>query len=145
MAKLDPVKLKSYMMQAEEDIAAPDYEDEGGEDYLAEAGEEMEEAGATGDYEGFLKLMFENAGDIQEAASKVFLSVIDEELSEDSKDEIRTAMAEMPKELVDGIKSHLASMDPDQLHELVEELEESGAIENDASVVPFLYWVARLS
>ena len=147
MARLNPQILKSYMAQTEEDndIASPDDETEGGDDYLEEAGEEMEDAGATGDYEGFLKMLFENAGALQEAASKVFLSVIDQELPEDAKQEIQAALAEMPQELVDGIKSHMAEMDPDQLHDLVEELEESGAIENDASVVPFLYWAARLS
>lgn len=143
MARLNSQMLKSYMDQAQNDIASPDYEES--EDYLHEAGEELEEAGATGDYEGFLKLMFENAGDIQSAASKIFLSVIDEELPEDAKAEIQDALAKLPQELVTGIQEHLAAMDPDQLHDLVEELEESGAIENDASVVPFLYWAARLT
>lgn len=147
MAKLDPAKLRSYMQQAQDDddIASPDDETEGGEDYLEEATEDLGESGATGDYEGFMRLMFENAGDLQQAASKVFLSVIDQELPEDTKEEIQAALAEMPQELVAGIKSHLGELDPDQLHDLVEELEDAGAIENDASVVPFLYWAARLS
>ena len=47
--------------------------------------------------------------------------------------------------LVSGMKAHFAELSPDQLHEIVENLEESGEIENDASVVPFLYWAARLA
>jgi hypothetical protein len=147
MARLNPQILKSYMDQTEEDndLASPDDETDGGDDYMEEAGEELKESGATGDYEGFLKMLFQNAGAIQEAASKVFLSVIDQELPDEAKQEIQDALASMPKDLVKGIKAHLAELDPDQLHDLVEELEESGAIENDASVVPFLYWAARLS
>lgn len=147
MPKIDPAKLKSYMDQVaeEEDNSAPDLEDVESEDYLEEAGEELEEAGATGDYESFLELLFQNGEAVQAAASNVFLTMIEEELPEEVKAEIQTALKEMPPELVAGIKAHLAELDPDQLHEMVENLEESGVIENDASVVPFLYWAARLA
>lgn len=147
MPKIDPAKLKSYMDQVaeEEDNSAPDLEGVESEDYLEEAGEELEEAGATGDYESFLKVLFQNGEAVQAAASNVFLTLIEEELSEEIKAEIQTALKEMPPELVAGIKAHLAELDPDQLHEMVENLEEAGVIENDASVVPFLYWAARLA
>ena len=151
MAKLAPKMLQSYMAKAKEDADLPDYEDESdvdnedGEDYLEEASEEMEEAGATGDYEGFMKMLFENAAAIQAAASHVFVTVLDEELPEDAKEDIKVALKGLPKELVMGIKAHFAEMSPDELHEVIENLEESGAIENDAAVVPFLYWASRLS
>jgi len=151
MAKLAPKMLQSYMAKAKEDADFPDYEDEsdveneGGEDYLEEATEEMEEAGATGDYEGFLKMLFENAAAIQAAAAHVFVTVLDEEIPEDAKEDIQVALNGLPEELVAGIKAHFAEMSPDELHDVVENLEESGEIENDASVVPFLYWAARLS
>jgi len=141
---VNPSKLKSYMDQVAEDSAFPDYEEEDHDEheYKEEAEEELEEAGATGDYEGFLELLFQHAEEIQAAASSVIVDAMDS-IDEESKSAIATAMASMPQELVDGIKTHLAEMDPDQLHELVENLEEAGVIENDASVVPFLYWAAR--
>lgn len=151
MAKLAPKMLQSYMAKAKEDADYPDYDDEvdvdseSGEDYLEEATEELEEADASGDYEGFMAMMFENAQAIQAAAAHVFVTVLEEELPEDVKEDIRTALDGMPSELVAGMKAHLSSLSPDELHELVENLEESGEIENDASVVPFLYWASRLA
>lgn len=142
---VNPSKLKSYLEQSEEDAAIPDYEDESDMDmseYEEEAAEEMEEAGATGDYEGFLKLLFQHAPEIQSAASTVYVTALDA-IDDDVRESITSSLAEMPQELVDGIKAHLAEMDADELHELVEQLEEAGVIENDASVVPFLYWAAR--
>lgn len=141
---VQPSKLKSYMEQVAEDQAYPDYGDDENElhEYKEEAEEELEEAGASGDYEGFLELLFAHAEEIQAAASSVIVDAMDS-IDEESKAAIAAAMATMPQELVDGIKAHLADMDPDQLHELVENLEEAGVIENDASVVPFLYWAAR--
>ena len=147
MAKIDPAKLKAYMDQQDENdsVAGPDYEEEGGEDYLEEAAEELEESGAEGDYQGFLEMLFENAGAIQAAAGQVFLSAVEQELTDEVKGQLKKALDSMPEELVQGIKAHLAELDPDDLHELVENLEESGVIENDATVVPFLYWAARLA
>lgn len=151
MAKLAPKMLQSYMAKAKEDTEYSDYEDESdvenesGEDYMEDATEELEEAGATGDYEGFMKMLFEHASAIQAAASHVFVTVLDEDLPEDAKEDIKVALEGLPDELVSGIKAHLAEMSPDELHDVVENLEESGEIENDASVVPFLYWAARLS
>ena len=141
---VNPSKLKSYMDQVAEDSAFPDYEEEDHDEheYKEEAEEELEEAGATGDYEGFLELLFQHAEAIQAAASSVIVDAMDS-IDEEAKSAIASALASMPKELVEGIKAHLAEMDPDQLHELVENLEEAGVIENDASVVPFLYWAAR--
>lgn len=142
---VNPSKLKSYLDLSEKEREVPDYDDEDGSDYSEyeeEAAEEMEEAGATGDYEGFLKLLFQHAGEIQSAASSVFVTAV-ESIDDAARESITAALAEMPQDLVDGIKSHLAEMSPDELHELIEELEESGAIENDATVVPFLYWAAR--
>lgn len=151
MAKLAPKMLQSYMAKAKEDADIPDYDEEvdvdseDGEDYLEEASEELEEAGAEGDYEGFMAMLFENAQAIQAAASHVFLTVLEEDIPEDVKEDIRVALEGMPAELVSGIKAHFAELSPDELHEVVENLEESGEIENDASVVPFLYWAARLA
>lgn len=145
MPKIDPSKLKAYMDQvAEEDNMAPDLEGDLDEDYLEEAGEELEEAGATGDYEGFLEQLFQNGDAIQAAASTVYLTAMDQELPAETKTEIQAALKNLPAELVAGIKAHLAELDFDDLHEMVENLEEAGVIENDASVVPFLYWAARL-
>lgn len=150
MAKLSPKLLQSFLAKSKEDDELPDYGDEvdvdseDGEDYMEEAEEELEETGASGDYEGFMQLLFENAQAIQAAASHVVLTVMEEELPEDVKEDIRVALDGLPEELVAGIKSHFANLTPDQLHEIVENLEESGEIENDASVVPFLYWAARL-
>lgn len=151
MAKLAPKMLQSYMAKAKEDADVPDYDEEvdvdseDGEDYLEEASEELGETGAEGDYEGFMSLLFENAPAIQAAASHVLVTVLEEELPEDVKEDIRVALQGLPDELVAGIKAHFAELSPDQLHEIVENLEESGEIENDASVVPFLYWAARLA
>lgn len=140
-----PGKLKSYMSQVAEDSAYPDYEDEDespAHEYEEEAEEELEEAGATGDYEGFLKLMFEHGSVLQAAASTVYVTALDA-IDDSTKASVKEALAELPPELVDGIKAHLAEMDSDELHDLIENLEEAGAIENDAAVVPFLYWAAR--
>lgn len=145
MPRIDPSKLKAYMDQvAEEDNMAPDLEGDLDEDYLEEAGEELEEAGATGDYEGFLEQLFQNGDAIQAAASTVYLTAMDQELPAETKAEIQKALKSLPAELVAGIKAHLAELDFDDLHEMVENLEEAEVIENDASVVPFLYWAARL-
>ena len=154
MAKLDPLKLKSYMAHVKEQDEMPDDEDEGseadlenegGEDSIQEGAEEMAEQLDAGDYEQFMQLLFENAHAIQAAASHIAMSVMDEELPESAKEDLEVALKGLPEELVAGIKSHFANMDLDALHEVVESLEDSGAIENDASVVPFLYWAARLS
>ena len=147
MAKIDPAKLKAYMDQQDEDdsVAGPDFEDEGGEDYLEEATEELEEAGAEGDYTAFMESMFEHGRALQTAAGTVFLSVVGQDLPENVKKQIMAELDKLPPELVDGIKAHLAELDVDDLHELIENLEEAGAIENDATVVPFLYWAARLA
>lgn len=142
---LDKSKLKSYMQQVEEDSAYPDYEDEEESDLHEaeeEAVEELEEAGAEGDYEGFMELMFQHADAIQHAASSVYVTALDA-IDEDVKAAINEAVSGLPEDLAMGIKQHFADMDPDQLHEVIENLEEAGAIENDAAVVPFLYWAAR--
>lgn len=153
MAKLDPRMLKSYMdhVKASDSYDDDEYENEddveseGGEDYIEEGAEELAEQLDGGDYEGFMKLLFENATAIQAAASHITMTVMDEELPESAKEDLEVALEGLPEELVTGIKQHFAGMDLDQLHEVVESLEEAGAIENDASVVPFLYWAARLA
>ena len=149
MAKLAPKMLQSYMAKAKEDADFPydeevDVEEDGGEDYIEEASEELAEAVHGGDYESFMKSLFDHASDIQAAASDILLSVVDEELPEDVQAELVAALESMPPDLVAGIKEHFAGMSIDELHDVVESLEESGAIENDASVVPFLYWAARV-
>ncbi len=147
MPKIDPAKLQSYMAQVEDDdmMAGPDLEDEGGEDYLEEASEELEESGASGDYVAFLEALFANGDAIQAAASAVMLGLDADELPEQSKSQLKKALSSLPKDVAAGIKEHLAGMEFDDLHEMVENLEEAGAIENDGSVVPFLYWAARLA
>ncbi len=141
---VNPSKLKSYMAQVAEDSAYPDYDEdeESVHEYKEEAEEALEEAGASGDYEGFLHMLFEHGSAIQAAASMVYVTALDA-IDDSTKAAIKEAMADLPPELVDGIKAHLAEMDPDQLHEMIESLEEAGAIENDAAVVPFLYWASR--
>lgn len=149
MAKLAPKMLQSYMAKAKEDADLPDYDEEvdtdheGGEDAMEEAAEELAETD-SGDYEGFMQLLFENAGAIQAAADHIMLTMMDEELPEDAKEDLRVALEGMPEALVSGLREHFSNLSLDQLHEIVEKLEESGEIENDASVVPFLYWAARL-
>lgn len=147
MPKIDPAKLKSYMSQVEEDdmVAGPDLEDEGGEDYLEDATEELEESGASGDYASFLEALFTNGSAVQAAASALMLGLDVDDLPAQSKARLKKALSSLPSDLASGIKEHLAGMEFDDLHEMVENLEEAGAIENDGSVVPFLYWAARLS
>lgn len=141
---VDPKLLKSYMSEVKEANEPVDYEeeDEGGE-FVHEAAEALEEAGVEDGYEGFLKAFFEAAPAIQAAASKVYVTALDE-IEDDVKEEIASALDEMPDDVVNGIKEHLSSLDPDALHEFVEELEEAGGIENDASVVAWLYWASRI-
>lgn len=146
---LDKSKLKSYMEQVAEDSAYPDYDEEDEESFESEGEEEAEEEleeeehEAGGDYESFMEMLYQNADAIQQAASSVFVTALDE-IEEDAKMAVIEAIEQLPDDLVHGIKQHLGQLDPDELHDLIENLEESGAIENDASVVPFLYWVARL-
>ena len=90
MARLNPQMLKSYLDQSQDDIASPDYEES--DDYLEESSEDLAESLHGGDYEGFMKMMFDHAHDIQQAASKTFLTSLDEQLSEDVKGEIKAAM-----------------------------------------------------
>lgn len=149
MAKLAPKMLQSYMAKAKEDADFPyddevDVENEGGDDYIEEASEELAEHAHSGDYEAFMKSLFEHAGAIQAAAGDIFLTVVDEDLPSEAKASLMAALAELPPDLVDGIKQHFAQLDVDELHDVVESLEESGAIENDATMVPFLYWAARV-
>ncbi len=145
---LDKSKLKSYMEQVAEDSAYPDYDEEDEESFEEEQEEEEEELDEeehdSGEgYEGFMEMLYQHADAIQQAASSVYVTALDE-LEEDAKVAIIEALEQLPDDLVEGIKKHLGNMDPDELHSLIENLEESGAIENDASVVPFLYWTARM-
>ena len=143
---VDPKLLKSYMAEVKEADEPADYDEEDGLDageFVHEASEELEEAGAEDGYEGFLKALYEAAPAIQEAARKVYVTAMDD-LEDDVREEIAAALDEMPDEVVNGIKQHLADLDPDALHEFVELLEEAGGIENDASVVAWLYWAARV-
>lgn len=144
---VDPKLLKSYMAEVKEAEEPADYDDEeevadAGE-FAHEAAEELEDAGVEDGYEDFLKALYEAAPVIQEAASKVYVTALDE-IEDDVREEIAAALDEMPDEVVNGIKQHLSELDPDALHEFVELLEEAGGIENDASVVAWLYWAARV-
>lgn len=144
---VNPKLLKSYMAEVKEAEEPADYEEseesEGSGEFEHEAAEALEEAGVEDDYEGFLRAFYEAAPAIQEAASRVYVTALDA-LEDDVREEIASALDEMPEEVVAGIKTHLADLDADQLHEFVEELEEAGGIENDASVVAWLYWAARV-
>lgn len=140
---VDPKLLKSYMAEVKDSHNPPDYEEDDASEYMEEATEELEEIEGEDDYEGFLKSFYENAPAIQEAANKVYVTALDA-LEDDVREEIASALDEMPDELVAGIKKHLAEMSQDELHDFVEELEEAGGIENDASVVAWLYWAARV-
>ena len=151
MAKLDPVKLKSYMDHVKDQDEMPDYddevdvEDEGGEDAIEEASEELAEEAHAGDYEQFMQMLFEHASAIQAAASHITMTTFDQDLPESAKEDLAVALEGLPPELVHGIQEHFGNLDLDQLHDVVESLEDAGAIENDAAVVPFLYWAARLA
>lgn len=139
---VDPKMLKSYMAEAKESQEPADYEEDEASEFVEEGAEELEEMGIEDGYEGFLKMLYENASAIQAAASDIYVTAMDS-IDDDVKEQIASALDEMPEELVAGIKKHLADLDPDQLHELIEELEDMGGIENDASVVAWLYWAAR--
>lgn len=141
---VNPKLLKSYMDEVKASNEPHDYEDEGAEssEFEEEAGEELAELGVEDGYEGFLKALYEHAPAIQAAANEVYVTALDE-IEDDVKEQIAAALDEMPDEVVNGIKQHLAELDPEQLHDFVEELEEAGGIENDASVVAWLYWAAR--
>lgn len=139
---VDPKMLKSYMAEAKEAHEPADYGDDEASEFVEEGTEELEEMGIADGYEGFLKSLYENASAIQAAASEVYVTGLDA-IEDDVKEQIASALDEMPEDLVAGIKTHLADLNPDQLHELIEELEDMGGIENDASVVAWLYWAAR--
>ncbi len=139
---VDPKMLKSYMAEAKEAHEPADYGDDDAAEFVEEGTEELEEMGVEDGYEGFLKSLYENASAIQAAASEVYVTALDA-IDDEVKEQIASALDEMPEDLVAGIKTHLADLDPDQLHELIEELEDMGGIENDASVVAWLYWAAR--
>ena len=107
----------------------------------AEEAEESDEAEAL---EGFLKLLMEHGQQIETAAHQVELFEGEAELDEDTVEQLEATLTDMPDELKAGMAKFFAGLSMDDLHELVEQLEEMDAIENDSVVVPYLFHAARL-
>lgn len=138
---ISPKALGAYMDKGAEEMD-DDFElDEGAESEEHKAEESPEHEAL----EEFLEMLMEHGDAIESAAHSVELFTGEGELDEETADQIQAALAEMPEELRAGLKKYLAALSMDDLHELMEQLEESGAISNDAVVVPWLYHAARLA
>lgn len=107
-----------------------------------EGGESEEDTAAL---EAFLQMLMQHGAEIESAAHAVDLFEGDAELDDETTEQLQAALETLPEELRAGIKTHLADMSMDDLHELLEALEEGGAFENDALVVPWLYYAARVA
>lgn len=136
-------KLGAYMAAQDADfdeMAVEPEEVEAEESEEAEA-DESEEHEAM---EGFLKLLMDNGALIETAAHQVELFAGDQELDEDTLEQLEATLADMPDELKAGMAKYLSGLSIDELHELLEQLEEVDAIENDAVVVPYLFHATRM-
>jgi hypothetical protein len=139
---IDPKKLTAYMDDqepADDDEIVAEYEVED------EAAGDEETSPEDAEFAAFLEMLMENATEIESAAQAAEVLDIADELPDEVADAIMAALESMPPELVAGMVKYLGQMSPDDLHELVETMEESGQIENDGIVVPFLYWASRLA
>lgn len=140
---ISPKKLGAYMEAQDADmedveLETPEMEAEESEEHEAEESEEHEAL------EHFLMLVMENAPMIETAAHQVELFAGDQELDEDTLEQLEATLADMPDELKAGMAKFFAALSMDELHELVEQLEEAEAIENDAVVVPYLFHASRM-
>lgn len=139
---ISPKALGSYMAdKADDEMDDVELEAVEGEESEEHEAEESPEHEAL---EEFLEMLMEHGDAIESAAHAVELFTGEGELDEDTREQIEAALADMPEELKAGFKTYLAGLSIDELHELIEKLEESGAISNDAVVVPWLYHAARL-
>lgn len=140
---ISPKALGAYM--ADQDVEEMDddveLEAEEGEESEAHEAEESPEHEAL---EEFLEMLMEHGDAIESAAHAVELFTGEDELDEETAEQIQAALEDMPDELKAGLKKYLGALSMDELHEVIEKLEESGAISNDAVVVPWLYHAARL-
>lgn len=137
-----PGKKLGAFMEAQD---AAEYEDaEMPELEESEEMEESEESDESEALEAFLKLLMEHGSQLETAAHQVELFSGEEELDDDTKEQIEATLADMPEELTAGLGKFFGTLSMDELHELVEQLEEMDAIENDAVVVPYLFHAARL-
>lgn len=140
---ISPKKLGAYMAAQDADmddveIETPEMEEAEGEEHEAEESEEAEAM------EHFLSMLMDNGALIESAAHQVELFAGDQELDEDTIEQLAATLADLPEELKAGMAKFFAGLSMDELHELVEQLEEMEAIENDAVVVPYLFHAARL-
>lgn len=140
---ISPKKLGAYMEAQDADmedidLEAPEMDDE---EEGEEEGEESEESEAL---ENFLSMLMENGPLIETAAHQVELFAGDQELDEDTVEQLGATLADMPEDLKLGMKQFLSKLSMDELHELIEQLEGMDAIENDAVVVPYLFHASRM-
>lgn len=140
---IPPKKLGAYMQSQDADLDEMEEIEAPGE-----ALESDEDEGAESDeheaLEAFLAKLMEAGTEIESAAHQVELFEGDLELDDDTREQIESTLEAMPQELKDGMAKFLAGLSMDELHELLEQLEEMGAIENDAVVVPYLFHASRL-
>lgn len=137
---ISPKKLGAYMEAQDADYDEVEVE-EPEEDIEAEEGEESPEHEAL---EAFMSMLMDNGTLLETAAHQVELFGDEAELDEDTVEQIQAALAALPDELKAGMAKYFAGLSIDELHELVEQLEEADAIENDAVVVPFLFHASKL-
>lgn len=134
-------KLGAYMEAQEpvdyDEAEAPELEE-------PEEMEEGEESKDAEELEAFLGLLMEHGQQLETAAHQVELFGGEAELDEDTIEQLQATLADMPEELKAGMAKFFAGLSMDELHELVEQLEEMEAIENDAVVVPYLFHASRM-
>lgn len=134
-------KLGAYMEAQDVDTEEMD-ELEAGEEMEADEDEMAEEESEA--LESFLSLLMEHGAQLETAAHAVQLFGGEAELDDDTIEQIESSLADMPDDLKAGMAKFFGGLSMDELHELVEQLEEMEAIENDAVVVPFLFHASRL-
>lgn len=139
---ISPKKLGAYMEAQDADfdeveVETPEMESEESEEHEAEESEEHEAL------EHFLTMLMENGALIESAAHQVELFSGEQELDEDTAEQLEATLESLPEDLKAGMAKFIAGLSMDDLHELLEQLEEVEAIENDAVVVPYLFHAAR--
>lgn len=135
-------KLGAFMAAQDVDTDDMDLETEAEEMDEGEEAEVGEDEAA--ELEDFLKLLIEHGAQLETAAHAVQLFGGEAELDEDTVDQLAASVADLPDELKAGMAKFFAGLSMDDLHELLEQLEEVDAIENDAVVVPFIYHASRM-
>lgn len=143
---INPAMLAAFAKRESDDSEMPEYDEEmEGEELSEEPEAEATEEGVDEEaLAQFLMVLSENAPQIESAAMAAEILDIADDLPEDVKSAIMTALEDMDPAVKLGLAEYVAEMDADTLHELVEQLEEEGIITNDGVVVPWLYWASRL-